>query len=77
MEFNNLLLIIIFILFIYTLYYTYSNDFGIFLSIVLLSLVSIYLGIFIKNTLNILRYDISGGINNLKSIGNVFLPTSE
>ena len=37
MEFNNLLLIVIFVLFVYTLYYTYSNDFGIFLRPILVS----------------------------------------
>ncbi len=64
---TNLVLLLVIVLFAYTLYYTYSNDFGIFLFLILLSGVSYYIYLLLFDMINNIEtkiLNIESNINN-------------
>lgn len=64
----NFVLFLVIILLFYTLFYTYSNDFGIFLSIILLLGISYYLWIVLTEYMESIGSDIINGISEVKSL---------
>jgi ABC-type multidrug transport system fused ATPase/permease subunit len=71
---STIILVITVILLIYTLYYTYSNDFGMFLFIVLILLVGIFLSEYIhekitniEEKINLIKDVITQRISNVRN----------
>lgn len=81
---SRIILTIFAIILIYTLYYTYNNDFGMFLYIVLLIILGLFIYEYVENKINtitskvedkinIVKSEFDNGLQNLNNIKNIIV----
>jgi len=68
---NSLIIFIaIIIVLVYTLYYTFNNDFGMFLFVVLLLLSGLYIFEFVEEKISIITQKIDNSIQKIELLKN-------
>jgi hypothetical protein len=67
---STIILGIVFLILIYTLYFTYNNDFGMFLFIILLLTTSLFVYEYINERINIVTEKIDGTVQQINTLKN-------